>query len=200
MASLDVESAGLGPDAAGNLRANVGAYNFNAKQYYKWEKSIPFAATQTKAGLMSAADKYKLDNAVTETGLADEIARAKAREDAIELGYQTADANLQSQINAIHIPEYAMRKETSSEFAAVYHLTKDGVDVPVEINIPKDQMLKDVKTGTCVVENVPEGFHVGEHYIELTFETAQGEKKTYIKVEDVVKPYTGDGTTIVISD
>jgi len=62
MASLDVESAGLGPDAEGNIRANVGAYNFNGKQYYKWEKNLPFAATTTKAGLMTAADKTKLDS------------------------------------------------------------------------------------------------------------------------------------------
>jgi len=31
MASLDVESTGLGPDADGNIKANVGAYNFNYK-------------------------------------------------------------------------------------------------------------------------------------------------------------------------
>jgi len=67
MASLDVESTGLGPDATGNLKANVGAYNFNLKQYYKWEKNLPFAATQTKAGLMIATDKTKLDNIDTLT-------------------------------------------------------------------------------------------------------------------------------------
>jgi len=67
MASLDVESTGLGPDAEGNLKANVGAYNFNFKQYYKWEKNLPMAASQAKAGLMVAADKTKLDNISTLT-------------------------------------------------------------------------------------------------------------------------------------
>lgn len=67
MASLDLESQGKGPDAEGNINVDVGAYNFNQKAYYKWEKQLPFAATQTRAGLETAADKIKVDHALQDT-------------------------------------------------------------------------------------------------------------------------------------
>lgn len=46
-------------------------------------------------------------------------------------------------------PEYSIVEDkTSAEYSAVYHLTKDGVNVGAAINIPKDMV---VKSGT--VEN-----------------------------------------------
>lgn len=48
--------------------------------------------------------------------------------------------------------EYSVVKdENSGDYAAVYHLTKDGVNVGAAINIPKDLM---VKSGSVVGENI----------------------------------------------
>lgn len=104
-------------------------------------------------------------------------------------------------IAAIEIPEYSMVKEADpGEYAAIYHLTKDGVNVGVAINIAKDQLLKSVEVKTCTEKDVPvEGLLPGDKYIDFTFIVEGGaEAHSYIAVKDMVKPYTA-GEGIIIS-
>lgn len=58
----------------------------------------------------------------------------------------TQDANglkAEVEIPEVTHPEYSIVKdETSADYAAVYHLTKDGTNVGVAINIPKDLVVK----------------------------------------------------------
>lgn len=62
---INMEPKGI--DADGNLRLDHSGYNFNTKQYYTWtDKVIPMAATETTGGVMTAADKVKLNKAITE--------------------------------------------------------------------------------------------------------------------------------------
>ena len=101
-------------------------------------------------------DKAKWDKAVTD--LSEEITRAKTAEGAnataaaeakaaAAAAQATADAAKQTADNIKH-PEYSVVKATDSgEYAAVYHLTKDGVNVGASINIPKDLV---VKSGSVV--------------------------------------------------
>ncbi len=94
-----------------------------------------------------------------------------------------------------------MRKdENPGDFAAVYHLTKDGEDVGEAINIAKDQLLKSVEVKTCTEKDVPiPGLNVGDKYIDFTFIVEGGvEAHSYIAVKDMVKPYTA-GAGIIIS-
>ena len=96
-------------------------------------------------------------------------------------------------------PEYSIVEDkTSADYSAVYHLTKDGVNVGAAINIPKDMV---VKSGT--VETNPEGKPVGT-YLVLTLANAT-EDKIYINVGDLIEYVTAgdspDGMVIVsISD
>lgn len=60
---------------------------------------------------------------------------------------QTADENKAVKLTVTH-PEYTVVKdENSGDYAAVYHLTKDGTNIGAAINIPKDMM---VKSGSVV--------------------------------------------------
>lgn len=96
-------------------------------------------------------------------------------------------------------PEYSIVEDkTSADYSAVYHLTKDGVNVGAAINIPKDMV---VKSGT--VETNPAGKPDGT-YLVLTLANAT-EDKIYINVGDLIEYVTAgdspDGMVIVsVSD
>lgn len=87
----------------------------------------------------------------------------------------------------VEVPDAAVysiaKDETSADYAAVYHLTKDGVNTGVAINIPKDMV---VKSGT--VEVNPSGQAAGT-YLVLTLANAT-EDKVYINVGSLIEYVT----------
>lgn len=106
-------------------------------------------------------------------------------------------------IDAISIPEYSLTKESDpGDYAAIYHLTKDGVSIGEAINIAKDQLLKSVEVKTCTQKDVPvEGLEVGDKYLDFTFIVEKGvEAHTYIAIKDMAKPYTAGEGIIITSD
>ena len=99
-------------------------------------------------------------------------------------------AGLMVTIPEVTVPVYDIVKDTDSgDYAAIYHLTKDGTNTGAAINIPKDLFVKDGK----VVDN-PAGQPAGK-YIELTLQNQTN--PIYINVADLVDAYTpGNGITI----
>lgn len=87
----------------------------------------------------------------------------------------------------VEVPDAAVysiaKDETSADYAAVYHLTKDGVNTGVAINIPKDMV---VKSGT--VEVNPSEQAAGT-YLVLTLANAT-EDKVYINVGSLIEYVT----------
>lgn len=64
---------------------------------------------------------------------------------------QTPDDNKAVSLT-VNVPEYTVVKDDNAgEYAAVYHLTKDGVNVGAAINIPKDMV---VKSGSVVGDEI----------------------------------------------
>ena len=94
--------------------------------------------------------------------------------------------------------EYSIVKdETSGDFAAVYHLTKDGVNTGAAINIPKDMV---VQSGSVVTN--PEGQPAGT-YIKLVLQNV--ENPLYINVGSLIEyvtsgSQTGDMVVVTVSD
>lgn len=85
--------------------------------------------------------------------------------------------------------EYSVIKDAEAgEFAAVYHLTKNGTNTGVAINIPKDMV---VKSGT--VETNPEGQTAGT-YLVLVLANAT-EDKIYIPVDSLIEYVTSGSKT-----
>lgn len=116
---------------------------------------------------------------------------------------QDADNSLQLAEDGLKVivpaaAEYVIEKATNSgEFAAVYTLMKDGVQVGAAINIPKDMV---VESGS-VVEN-PEGQAEGT-YIELKLQNVTD--PLYINVGNLIEyvtsgSQTGDMVVISVSD
>ena len=99
-------------------------------------------------------------------------------------------AGLMVTIPEVTVPVYDIVKDADSgDYAAIYHLTKDGTNTGAAINIPKDLFVKEGK----VVDN-PTGQPAGK-YIELTLQNQAN--PIYINVADLVDAYTpGNGITI----
>lgn len=99
-------------------------------------------------------------------------------------------AGLMVTIPEVTVPVYDIVKDADSgDYAAIYHLTKDGVNTGAAINIPKDLFVKEGK----IVDN-PTGQPAGK-YIELTLQNQ--DEPIYINVADLVDAYTeGNGITI----
>jgi len=133
----------------------------------------------------------KLD--VTKNG----IFYTKGDNSALPAAQRDVAANELATIN--DIAEYTMVKDANpGEYASVYHLTKNGVNVGAAIEIAKDQLLKSVTVKTCTEKDKPiSGLNPGDKYIDFEFETTAGATHSYIAVKDMVKPYTaGDGIAI----
>ena len=81
-----------------------------------------------------------------------------------------------------------VKDETSSDYAAVYHLTKNGSNVGAAINIPKDMV---VSSGSVEVD--PAGQPKGT-YLVLTLANATSDK-IYISVDDLIEYVTGGAAT-----
>ena len=98
----------------------------------------------------------------------------------------------------VEVPEYSIAKATNSgDYAAVYNLTKDGVNIGASINIPKDMV---VESGS-VVEN-PAGQPAGT-YIELRLQNVTD--PIYINVGSLIEYVTsgsaaGDMVVVAVSD
>ena len=107
-----------------------------------------------------------------------------------EAGHVTSAEQVAITFPEVKVPVYDIVKDTDSgDYAAIYHLTKDGVNTGAAINIPKDLFVKEGK----IVDN-PSGQPAGK-YIELTLQNQTN--PIYINVADLVDAYTpGNGVTI----
>ena len=107
-----------------------------------------------------------------------------------EAGHVTNAEQVAIDFPEVTVPVYDIVKDTDSgDYAAIYHLTKDGVNTGAAINIPKDLFVKEGK----IVDN-PSGQPAGK-YIELTLQNQTN--PIYINVADLVDAYTpGNGITI----
>lgn len=107
-----------------------------------------------------------------------------------EAGHVTSAEQVAITFPEVTVPVYDIVKDADSgDYAAIYHLTKDGTNTGAAINIPKDLFVKEGK----VVDN-PTGQPAGK-YIELTLQNQAN--PIYINVADLVDAYTpGNGITI----
>lgn len=107
-----------------------------------------------------------------------------------------------TKVGAVKVPAYTLTKSTSTDYAAVYHLQKDGTNVGEAINIPKDMV---VESGKVVWGSYADGVFTpatdkknATPYIELTLANSTA-NKIYIAVADLVNEHNA-GTGIEITN
>ena len=191
----------------------------NCNYLYKGEELIAVGheASEQYAGLMSAADKAKLD-ALTVGGV-DGLVPVDGTiviADAEDGGKAIGVAVSQQQDNALiavedglfvpHaiMPRYSIEKqEVATEgFSATYKLKQvvgENVEyVGDEINIGKDMVLQGATLETVSEANVPyDGAVVGDPYIDMAFND-ESKSHIYVPVKGLVDTYSaGDGIEIV---
>lgn len=92
---------------------------------------------------------------------------------------------------------YSMVKDAtaSSGMVATYHLTADGVNTGVAIDIPKDFLVKSATLETVTVADQPySGAQVGDKYIDFVInakDASETASHIYLPVNDLVDVYTG---------
>lgn len=124
--------------------------------------------------------------------------------------YVTVDATgglattsyVDTKVGAVKVPAYTLTKSTSTDYAAVYHLQKDGANVGEAINIPKDMV---VESGKVVWGSYADGTFTpatdkqnATPYVELTLANSTA-NKIYIAVADLVNEHRA-GTGISITN
>lgn len=131
------------------------------------------------------------DNSITIAGSATKpsvaVKVSKAEGNALSL----ADDGLKVTIPEVKVPAYSLVKDKAAADGdiATYHLTKDGVNEGVAINIPKDLV---VSSGSVVeLEDgaLPDGITVAGTYIKLVL--ANSAKPIYINVGSLIEYVTG---------
>lgn len=107
-----------------------------------------------------------------------------------------------TKVGAVKVPAYTLTKSTSTDYAAVYHLQKDGANVGEAINIPKDMV---VESGKVVWGSYANGKFTpatdksdATPYVELTLANSSA-NKIYIAVADLVNEHKA-GTGISITN
>lgn len=87
-------------------------------------------------------------------------------------------------------PEYTIAKKADAgDYAAVYQLTKDGTAVGVDINIPKDMMVKSGSVHTYEAGSLPTGVPEAGTYIVLVLND-KAATKLYINVGNLIEYVT----------
>lgn len=118
-----------------------------------------------------------------------------------------SDAGLMVTAPTVTIPEYSIVKlgTATDGYFATYQLQKDGAAAGVNIDIPKDYLVKSASIKTSTGDGDPSGFPAGTKYIDFvinTHDTIAGtgtESHIYLNVQDLVDAYT-PGNGISISD
>lgn len=131
------------------------------------------------------------DNSVTIAGSATKPSVAVKISGASGNALSLADDGLKVEIPEVKVPKYSLVKDETAANGdiATYHLTKDGVNEGVAINIPKDLVVASGSVITAVAGKLPEGVTEAGTYIQLNL--ANSDKPLYINVGSLIEYVTG---------
>lgn len=131
------------------------------------------------------------DNSITIAGSATKPSVAVKISEASGNALSLVDDGLKVEIPEVKVPAYSLVKDTTAADGdiATYHLTKDGSNVGVPINIPKDLVVSSGSVETFTAGALPEGVTEAGTYIKLTL--ANSTKPLYINVGSLIEYVTG---------
>lgn len=200
-------------DAAGSANAVLGASGdastantvYGAKKGVEEAKQAAQTAQSTAEAAQTAANQKvtnvtNADNSIVVTGGLDnkqiKVKIDPAEENALELTEQGLKVELSA------APEYTIEKETTATagYFASYSLKKNGAQVGVKIDIPKDYLVKSANIKESTGEEDPSGLPQGTKYIDFVVNTSSSdgqESHIYLNVNELVDVYTsGNGIKI----
>lgn len=184
------------PMALSQLTADATHRLVTDTQIAGWnDKAEKTPATPAADGLMSAADKTKLNGIAAGANNYVHPGSHPATMITEDATHRFATDTEKDKWNL----EYTIEKvATESGFASTYNLKKGGTKVGASINIPLDQVLRGSSIKTVTTTGTPyAGAKVGDKYVEFLFQN--NNTPQYLPVQDLVDVYTGDNTYIEVS-
>lgn len=172
----------------GNLTKAVGSAAAEGVEASGLYKLIADVEAVAKARLESVEAG---DNSVTIAGSATKPSVAVKVSQAAGNALSLADDGLKVEIPEVKVPAYSLIKDETAAAGdiATYHLTKDGVNEGIAINIPKDLVVASGSVETFVAGKLPEGIAEAGTYIQLNL--ANSAKPLYINVGTLIEYVTG---------
>lgn len=172
----------------GNLTKAVGSAAAEGVEASGLYKLIADVEAVAKARLESVEAG---DNSVTVAGSATKPSVAVKVSQAAGNALSLADDGLKVEIPEVKVPAYSLIKDETAAAGdiATYHLTKDGVNEGIAINIPKDLVVASGSVETFVAGKLPEGVAEAGTYIQLNL--ANSAKPLYINVGTLIEYVTG---------
>lgn len=178
--------------------AAIGAATTAAVEAAQNAATAAQASADAKVASVTATENGGIEIGGTKTAPTVGIKLDPAAGNAATLGV----AGLMVTIPEVTIPEYSIVKlGTATEgYIATYQLQKDGAQVGVNIDIPKDYLVKSAEIKTSAGEGDPSGLPAGSKYIDFVINTKVGtgeESHIYLDVQSLVDAYTpGNGIEI----
>ena len=131
------------------------------------------------------------DNSVTIAGSATKPSVAVKISEVTGNALSLVEDGLKVEIPEVKVPAYSLVKDKTAADGdvATYHLTKDGVNEGVAINIPKDLVVASGSVETFVAGKLPDGVTEAGTYIQLNL--ANSAKPLYINVGSLIEYVTG---------
>ncbi len=194
-------------DAAGHI-TNVEAKAITAEAIGAATTEQVEAAQNAATAAQASADAKVASVGATENGGIEIGGTKTAPTVGIKLDPATGNAatlsaaGLMITIPEVTIPEYSIVKlgTATDGYIATYQLQKDGAQVGVNIDIPKDYLVKSAEIKTSAGEGDPSGLPAGSKYIDFVINTKVGtgeESHIYLDVQSLVDVYTpGNGIEI----
>lgn len=172
----------------GNLTKAVGSAAAEGVEASGLYKLIADVEAVAKARLESVEAG---DNSVTVAGSATKPSVAVKVSQAADNALSLAEDGLKVEIPEVKVPAYSLIKDETAAAGdvATYHLTKDGVNEGIAINIPKDLVVASGSVETFVAGKLPEGVTEAGTYIQLNL--ANSAKPLYINVGTLIEYVTG---------
>lgn len=172
----------------GNLTKAVGSAAAEGVEASGLYKLIADVEAVAKARLESVEAG---DNSVTIAGSAAKPSVAVKVSQAADNALSLAEDGLKVEIPEVKVPAYSLIKDETAAAGdvATYHLTKDGVNEGIAINIPKDLVVASGSVETFVAGKLPEGVTEAGTYIQLNL--ANSAKPLYINVGTLIEYVTG---------
>ena len=200
MPAITVDAAGhiTNVEAKAITAEAIGAATIAAVEAAQNAATAAQASADAKVASVTATENGGIEIGGTKTAPTVGIKLDPAAGNAATLG---ADG-LMVTIPEVDIPEYSIVKlGTATEgYIATYQLQKDGVQVGVNIDIPKDYLVKSAEIKTSAGESDPSGLPAGSKYIDFVINTKVGtgeESHIYLDVQSLVDAYTpGNGIEI----
>lgn len=172
----------------GNLTKAVGSAAAEGTKASGLYKLIADVEAVAKARLESVEAG---DNSVTIAGSATKPSVAVKVSQATGNALSLAEDGLKVEIPEVKVPAYSLIKDETAAAGdvATYHLTKDGVNEGVAINIPKDLVIASGSVVELEDGALPDGVTVAGTYIKLVL--ANSATPIYINVGTLIEYVTG---------